>query len=137
LVKTLTGMVYRLSKELLIPTIGLLCLSGAYSDENAIFSIWVALIAGVVGYVFRKLSIPHAPIILALVLGRQIEDNFSNSLTMSQGDWSVFVDPVNHPISLALVVGAAFFMLGPVFKALRQWARKRWPGGAAESHAGS
>jgi putative tricarboxylic transport membrane protein len=137
LVKTLTGMVYRLSKELLIPTIGLLCLSGAYSDENAIFSIWVALIAGVVGYAFRKMSIPHAPIILALVLGRQIEDNFSNSLIMSQGDWSVFVDPVNHPISLALVVGAAFFMLGPVFSWVRQWVRKRMARGAAEFSAGS
>ncbi|WP_316975591.1 tripartite tricarboxylate transporter permease [Shumkonia mesophila] len=135
LVKTLTGMVYRLSKELLIPTIALLCLSGAYSDENAIFSIWVALIAGLVGYALRKLSIPHAPIILALVLGRQIEDNFANSLIVSKGNWSIFIDPVNHPISLLLIAGATFFMLGPVFGFIRTWARKRWAARAAASRA--
>ena len=37
--------------------------------NNDLASIWVALIFGVIGYGFRKLSIPLAPIILAVILG--------------------------------------------------------------------
>lgn len=123
LVRTLSGFVYRLPKEFLVPAIALLCLSGAYSDENSIFNIWVALISGVVGYVFRKLDIPHAPIILALVLGRKIEDNLANSLSISQGDWFVFVDVVNHPISFGLIVAAAAFILLPMVARVRDGMR--------------
>ncbi len=114
LVRTISGLVFRLPKHVLVPTISLLCLTGAYSDENTVFSITVALISGIVGYATRRLGIPHAPLILALVLGRTIEDNLGNALRISGGDWLVFLDPVGHPISVILILGAAAFMLGPI-----------------------
>ncbi len=123
LVRTLSSVVYRIPKEVLAPTIGLLCLSGAYSDGNAMFNVWVALGFGSLGYAFNKLSIPHAPLILALVLGRQIENNLSNSLGISYGDWSIFIDPVNHPISFGLIVAATAFVVLPIIK--RLWNSRR------------
>lgn len=120
LVRTISGLVFRLPKYVLVPTISMLCLTGAYSDENSMFSIGVALISGVVGYATRKVGIPHAPLILALVLGRTIEDNLSNALNIGQGNWLIFLDPVEHPISLALMVGAALFMVGPLLSGARQ-----------------
>ncbi len=125
LVRTISGLVFRMPKAVLVPTISLLCLTGAYSDENSMFSIGVALAAGVVGYVTRRLGIPHAPLILALVLGRTIEDNLGNALAISGGDWTIFVDPVGHPISLALILGAAAFMLAPLAAETRNRYRRR------------
>lgn len=127
LVRTISGLVFHLPKYVLVPTISLLCLTGAYSDENSVFSIGVALASGVVGYLTRRLGIPHAPLILALVLGRTIEDNLGNALNISGGNWLTFVDPAEHPISVALILGAAAFMVGPLVTGSRRrfQARRR------------
>jgi putative tricarboxylic transport membrane protein len=45
---------------------------------------------GVVGYVFKKISIPLAPFTLALVLGNRAEDAFRLSMIGSGGDMKVF-----------------------------------------------
>ena len=45
---------------------------------------------GVVGYVFKKLDYPMAPMVLALVLGDRAEDSFRQSMLISQGNLSVF-----------------------------------------------
>jgi putative tricarboxylic transport membrane protein len=52
--------------------------------------IWFMLLFGVIGYVFKKLDYPLAPLVLALVLGDRAEDSFRQSMLISQGDMSVF-----------------------------------------------
>ena len=124
--KYISGMVYRLPKQVMVPTIALLCLTGAYADGNSLFNVGVALAAGLVGYIFRKVDIPHAPIILALVLGQKLEDSLANSLSVSEGNWLIFVDPVNHPISFGLMMVSFVFILLPVIKAvLRHMSKKK------------
>jgi putative tricarboxylic transport membrane protein len=54
------------------------------------FDIWLMLGFGVVGYVFKKISIPLAPFTLALVLGSRAEDAFRLSMIGSGGDMGVF-----------------------------------------------
>ncbi len=66
------------------------CAIGAYSSQNAMFDIWLMLGFGVVGYVFKKISIPLAPFTLALVLGNRAEDAFRLSMIGSGGDMKVF-----------------------------------------------
>ena len=112
----LARLVYKLPKEILATAIVLLCLSGAYAVNNDVTSIWVALIFGVMGYGFRKLSIPLAPIILAVILGSKIESSFVNSMQITDGDLLVFFDPVNHPISVILMLLAASFIIGPIIR---------------------
>jgi putative tricarboxylic transport membrane protein len=48
------------------------------------------VIFGIMGYVFKKLDYPMAPLVLALVLGDRAEDSFRQSMLMSQGDMRVF-----------------------------------------------
>jgi putative tricarboxylic transport membrane protein len=48
--------------------------------------VWFMLGFGVVGYVFKKLDYPLAPLVLALVLGDKAEDSFRQSMLVSQGD---------------------------------------------------
>ena len=112
----LSRLVYKLPKEILATAIVLLCLSGAYAVNNDVTSIWVALIFGVMGYGFRKLSIPLAPIILAVILGSKIENSFVNSMQLSDGNIFVFLDVINHPISVLLLVIAASFIVGPLIR---------------------
>ena len=66
---------------------------------------------GIVGYVFRRLDFPLAPMVLALVLGPLLESNFRRALTISRGDPMVFVD---SGISIGLLVAATLLLALPV-----------------------
>jgi putative tricarboxylic transport membrane protein len=55
------------------------------------FDIWLMLLFGVLGYVFKKLDYPLAPLVLALVLGDKAEDAFRQSMLLSQGELSIMV----------------------------------------------
>jgi putative tricarboxylic transport membrane protein len=48
------------------------------------------LIFGFMGYVFKKLDYPMAPMVLALVLGDNAENGFRQSMLLSQGDLRIF-----------------------------------------------
>ncbi len=119
-VKYISGLIYKMPKTLLIPTIALLCLTGSYADGNSLFNVWVALIAGIFGYIFNKVGIPQAPIILGLVLGKKFEESLLNSLDLSDGSWFIFVDPINHPISLVLIIISALFIILPQIQKRRK-----------------
>ncbi len=129
--RTLSRAVYSVPKELLVPAILLLCLTGSYSDGNSAFNMWVTLAAGFSGYALSKVGIPHAPLILALVLGPRLESTLGNSLSASGGDLFIFVDPVNHPISLALLTLAALFILLPMMRGISGRVRSRAPAAQA------
>ncbi|HWU84284.1 MAG TPA: tripartite tricarboxylate transporter permease [Rhodocyclaceae bacterium] len=76
--------------SIIAPVILVICAIGAYTVNNAGFDMYLMLIFGVMGYVFKKLSYPLAPLVLALVLGRMAEGSFRQALLTSQGDVSVF-----------------------------------------------
>src|SRR5438876_827985 len=63
---------------------------GAYARQNALCDVWLMLLFGVVGYVFKKIGIPLAPFTLALVLGNRSEDAFRLSMIGAGGDLRVF-----------------------------------------------
>src|SRR6266705_1370742 len=92
------------------------CAIGAFAIQNAMFDVWLMLLFGVVGYVFKKIGIPLAPFTLALVLGNRAEDSFRLSMIGSGGDMRVFWSNglVGSITTLALVllfwplIGAAF-----------------------------
>ena len=62
-----------------------MCAIGSYAVHNSMIDIWYMLIFGVIGYVFKKLDYPLAPLVLALVLGDLAENALRQSLIMSQG----------------------------------------------------
>jgi TctA family transporter len=72
------------------PMIVVSCAIGAYAIQNAMFDVWLMLVFGVVGYVFKKVQIPLAPFTLALVLGNRSEDAFRLSMIGAGGDLRVF-----------------------------------------------
>jgi putative tricarboxylic transport membrane protein len=82
--------ILRIPFSVIAPIILVVCAIGAYTVHNAILDISVMLIFGVIGYVFKKLSYPLAPLVLALVLGDMAESSFRQSMLISQGDLSIF-----------------------------------------------
>ncbi len=82
----LFASVLRIPFSIIAPVIIVICAIGAYTVHNAMLDIWFMLGFGVIGYVFKKLDFPLAPMVLALVLGDRAEDSFRQSMLVSQGD---------------------------------------------------
>ena len=96
---------------------------GTYSIKGNTFDIYVLVGAGVVGYIFHLIDIPLTPLVLALILGPMIEDNFQRSLSLSQGDLSIlWSGPINATLLAACVLAIGASVVWPAFK--RQLARR-------------
>ncbi len=102
----LFAAILRVPFSIIAPIIIVICAIGAYTVHNAMLDVWLMLLFGVVGYVFKKLNYPLAPLVLALVLGDRAEDSFRQSMLISQGDMSVFFSNglVGGITTLALVM---------------------------------
>ena len=121
--------ILRIPFAILTPLIVVICAIGSYAVHNSMIDIWYMLIFGVIGYVFKKLDYPLAPLVLALVLGDMAENALRQSLIMSQGSVAIFFA---RPISGLITAVAIFFFIMPV---LTPWWRKMRgvPRGAAAS----
>jgi len=116
----LFAAILRIPFSIIAPVIIVICAIGAFTVHNAMFDVWLMVIFGVVGYVFKKLDYPLAPLVLALVLGDRAEDSFRQSMLISQGDLSVFFSNwlVGGITGLALVL-----LLWPLLSLLLDRAR--------------
>jgi putative tricarboxylic transport membrane protein len=92
----------------LFPAIVLFCAVGVYSTNNSTFDIWLVGLFGVIGYLFIKLGVEPAPLLLGFILGPMMEEYLRRALLLSRGDWSVFV---TRPISAGLLAAAALLLL--------------------------
>ena len=86
----LFASILRIPFSIIAPVIIVICAIGAYTVHNAMLDIWFMLGFGIVGYVFKKLDYPLAPLVLALVLGDKAEDSFRQAMLMSQGELGIF-----------------------------------------------
>jgi putative tricarboxylic transport membrane protein len=103
----LFAAILRVPFSVIAPIIVVVCAIGAYTIHNSIFDVWMMVVFGVAGYVFKKLQYPLAPLVLAIVLGDAAEASFRQAMLISQGEMSVF-------FSNALVgslTGLALFLL--------------------------
>jgi putative tricarboxylic transport membrane protein len=89
---------------LVISTIGVWSLS--YSEVDLVLTG----AAGLLGYYMRRHKYPIEPLILGLILGGRMEQAYRQALIISQGSNLIFLE---HPISLALLIGAVLFLLLP------------------------
>jgi len=85
----LFASILRIPFSIIAPVIIVICAIGAYTVHNAMLDVWFMLGFGVVGYVFKKLNYPLAPLVLALVLGDKAEDSFRQAMLLSQGELSI------------------------------------------------
>ncbi len=90
--------------------------AGVYSFNSNVSDLYFALFFGVVGYAFRILDIPKAPLIFGLILGDKVEQSFRQAMTISGADPMIFL---NSPISASLLLFAAVSVI------VSLWAKRK------------
>jgi putative tricarboxylic transport membrane protein len=91
-------------RALLMPTIAVLCVIGSYALRNSFFDVYVMFFFGLLGLAMRWLDMPVVPLLLALVLGGQLEEHLRIALTGSRGDVTVFFTSPFSLLFLCLAV---------------------------------
>jgi len=71
-----------------------ICVIGAYSPRNTMFDVWIALAAGLVGYVMKRADWPVAPIVVGFILGPMLEQALRQSLSIG-GPLILFTRPIS------------------------------------------
>ncbi|MDR2327216.1 MAG: tripartite tricarboxylate transporter permease [Acidovorax sp.] len=113
----LFSSILRLPFAVIGPLIIVICLIGAFTISGKMSDVYIALAFGVVGYVFKKLDYPIAPLILAMVLGDKTEDAFRQSMLLSEGSMSVFFsNGLVGTIFTAAIALMLWGLLGRMFK---------------------
>ena len=109
--------ILRIPFSIVAPVILVICAIGAYTVHNSTLDVTFMLVFGVLGYVFKKLDYPLAPLVLAIVLGDRAETAFRQSMLASQGGLSIFWS--NWLVATIMVLGVVM-LFWPVIS--RMWA---------------
>ena len=105
---------------ILLPIILTMCLIGAFSLSNSLNSIVVCLIFGCIGYAMIKHEYPTAPLVIALILGRMVEESFRQSVILSDGSAMIFL---TRPISLIFFILTVHVTFLPAL--IHQWRKMK------------
>jgi putative tricarboxylic transport membrane protein len=127
----LFAAILRVPFSIIAPIILVVCAIGAFTVNNSMFDVWMMLMFGVVGYVFQKLGYPLPPLVLAIVLGKAMEEAFQQSLRASQGSLTVFFQT---PLEASIMLLALTLLAWPLFGMFKQ---KLAGGGPADTGRGS
>lgn len=93
-------------RAILWPIVFALAIVGAYSLNQAMLDVWLALIFGVLGYLLRRFGFSVAPVAIGLILGEMVETNLQNSLKMFDGAWwKIFTQPLAAVFLILAVIG--------------------------------
>ena len=111
------ALVLRVPAHIIFPVIVLLCITGAFLNEQSFFSIGTMAAFGVLGYLMRKFEIPIVAFIIGLILGPMLEHSLSQSIVLTAGNPANLID---YPIALALYVMAGIILLRPFWRTFRK-----------------
>lgn len=100
----------RIPYAYLYPIIVLTSLIGAYSVSNNMFSVWLVVIFGIVGFFMKELDLPIAPLVLGLVLGPLFEKSLVQTSALGQGNFGILFQ---SPISVTILILALLLAVGP------------------------
>lgn len=106
----------RLPTGLIVAVIFTMALIGAYALRNSMFDVWLMLGFGVVGHLLRKAGVSAVPLVLGLVLGDLLQDNFRRALIASPNGLLTFLE---RPVS------ATFLGLAVLSLAAAVWRDRR------------
>lgn len=87
--------------KILYPLILVLAFIGTYTLNYSIVDFYILMIFGVVGLFLKIFDFPIAPLILAIIVGSDMEQHFRKSVVAADGDLTVFF---SSPISIALMI---------------------------------
>jgi putative tricarboxylic transport membrane protein len=106
---------------ILYPLIVAISAIGSYAINGSTLDLYLLLFFGVVGYIFDKVDIPVAPLVLSLVLGGIMEQSFRQAMTISGGNPKIFVgSTITVTLLVFTVISIALPFILPRLKMLRR-----------------
>ena len=100
--------VFKIPFNVLFPSILFFCCIGTFSINNNMNDIYLTATFGVMGYLFMRMGLEAAPLMLGFILGPMLEEYFRRALMISRGDFNSFL---YRPISGTLLALIAVFIL--------------------------
>lgn len=97
----LASRLVQVPTRVLIPTIAVLCIMGAFAYRNMIFDAALVFIFGIIGYFLRKFDYPTIAVVLGLILGPIADAELLRTAQRFAGDYTVFF---TRPISLTILI---------------------------------
>ena len=86
---------------------------GVYTMNNSVQDLFLMVIFGIIGYGMKRADVPAAPIVLGMVLGKQMEEKFRQSMVISDGSFGIFF---SRPIAVAFLIIAFMSITNPYWK---------------------
>jgi putative tricarboxylic transport membrane protein len=102
---------FKIPFNVLFPAILFFCCVGTYSINNSLDDIFITALFGFFGYLFMRVGLEAAPLILGFILGPMLEENFRRAMLLSRGNFSIFI---TRPISGILLGLIALFIVWQV-----------------------
>jgi putative tricarboxylic transport membrane protein len=100
-------------KQLLYPLILAAAFVGSYAVRYSMFDVASCLAFGLLGWVLKRHQFPVVPIVLGMVLGGIIEENFRQAVLM--GGYATFV---HRPVCLLILILSLASILVPLARRL-------------------
>ncbi|MBT4524940.1 MAG: C4-dicarboxylate ABC transporter permease [Deltaproteobacteria bacterium] len=101
--------------KIMYPMILAIAIIGSFAVNGSLFDVAACIGFGVIGWLFKRFGYPVAPVVLGIVLGKMIEENYRRAVMM-HGYSSFFMDKV----SLVMLSLAAISFIYPIIKQLRK-----------------
>ena len=105
--------ILKVPRDILMPVILLFCIVGAFAINNTVFDVLVMLVAGVAAWILEENDFPISPLILGVVLGGMLEENFVSSIIKANGDPIAFF---SRPIAATLGALTIAVWLSPLVR---------------------
>jgi len=100
--------------SVLYPMILAVALIGSFAVRNSFFDVGSCFAFGVIGWIFKRYDYPVAPVVLGIVLGSLLEENFRRAVMM-EGP-TVFL---TQPLAATMLAVAALLFLWPIYRNYR------------------
>jgi TctA family transporter len=112
----------RVPADVLMPLVLVFCTVGCFAINNSLVGVTVMMLLGFLSFIMQENGFPVAPIILGMVMGPLLEENFMQAMIASQGNFLIFLA---RPIAGTLGAVCILVWLSPLFKALIRRFRKQ------------
>ena len=109
---------FSLPREILLPVIALLCVLGSFAQKLSLFDIHLMFGFGLLGFCMRKVDIPIGPMVLGVILGNMLDQNFRRAMVIFEDKslWQILID---RPLGTVLIVVVLITFINGV------WPKKR------------
>jgi putative tricarboxylic transport membrane protein len=125
----LASQLLRVPNNALMPIVLAFAMVGAFAINNSMVGVTVALVAGIGSFIMQENDYPVAPLVLGMVIGTLLEQNFMQAMIAQRGDLTAFF---SRPIAAGLGILTIILWLSPIVAVYRNYKLRRKQSAQAE-----